>query len=61
MAHSFPLGELHPPGNLLLDCWNAAPRYTALVPRHFGDPKSFLEQAAAIDARRYDGKLCALS
>jgi len=54
MAHSFPLGELHPPGTLLLDCWNAALRFTALVPRHFRDPQSFLEQAAAIDARHYE-------
>lgn len=54
MAYSIPLGELDPPGSLLLDCWNAAPRFTALVPRHFGDPESFLQQARALDARRYD-------
>ncbi|MCX7039728.1 MAG: bacillithiol biosynthesis cysteine-adding enzyme BshC [Spirochaetes bacterium] len=54
MAHSIPLGELNPPGSLLLDCWEASPRFTALVPRHFRDPSSFVRQAAAIDARRYD-------
>ena len=54
MAHSIPLGDLNPPGSLLLDCWEAAPRFTALVPRHFRDPSSFVRQAAALDARRYD-------
>ena len=54
MAPSVPLGDLNPPGSLLLDCWEAAPRFTALVPRHFRDPSSFVRQAAAIDARRYD-------
>jgi bacillithiol biosynthesis cysteine-adding enzyme BshC len=54
MAHSFPLGQLHPPGSLYLDCWSAAPRFTALVPRPFGDPSSFIQQAGALDARRYD-------
>ena len=54
MAHSIPLGELNPPGSLLLDCWEASPRFAALVPRHFRDPSSFVRQAAAIDARRYD-------
>lgn len=54
MVHSIPLRELFPAGSLLRDCWEGNERFRSLVPRHFLDPQSFVEQRGELAERRYD-------
>jgi bacillithiol synthase len=54
MAQSIPLGQLYPRGGLAVDCWEAAPRFTALLPHHFRDPLAFARQAEKLESRAMD-------
>ncbi len=54
MARSVPIAAVSPRGGLLSDCWEAAPRFTSLVPRHFLDSSSYERQAEAVERRALD-------
>ena len=54
MIHSIPLRELFPGGSLVLDCWEGNEKFRSLVPRHFLDPRSFVDQAEDLTGRKYD-------
>jgi bacillithiol biosynthesis cysteine-adding enzyme BshC len=56
MSRSVPVAAAFPRGGILVDCWEADPRWTSLVPGHFLSPSSFEAQAAAQDGRPLDRK-----